>query len=336
MDATPRVDAGLSYPLARPVLLFALAVLSISAMIDGRLPQFPLWSPAQALSIAAVITVIIVVTTRRPGPLSRRQLAVAIVPALMCTALLLSLQRNGWSVLVLGYLCSYAAFLIPRGHPVAGTASAGAIFTGLVVYRYVYGIPLSVETDLVVQPFVMILACWGLFLISRSIAENRSRAVAQQFLTLAQTDTVRSASAEERRATREIPDLAEPVLRRIVAGEPLTDAMRAELIAADGAVRDLIRLDLPRHAGFAQAIAAARERGTDVRLIGSEDPSGTPLGEALARKLIALLDTEGLVRATARFLPESLGGSVSLLIEGEGWIRRYEFDPDGNLLRRTG
>lgn len=68
-------------------------------------------------------------------------------------------------------------------------------------------------------------------------------------------------------------------------------------------------------------------------MIGNEDPSAAQLREVLADRLIELLATDGLTSATVRFLPRSRGGAVSLLLEGEDWVRRYEFDSNGELLR---
>ncbi len=337
MDTTARVDAGLSHPLARPTLLFGLLMLLIAAQVGSALPLIQAWS-FELWVVAAVIALdFVLVTVRTPGRLARWQAALMAGATLAAAALLLALSHadasDRGSLYALGYLNLGVSLLLLRGHTVVATLSAVAILGGLALWGVRARLTPIAMAEYLGQPVVTLIGFWVLFLVSRSIARSRVRMTVRQLSAVTETDAARGARADEMRALAEIPERVEPLLHRIAAGEPVTGSFRADLIAADEEVRNLLKRDLPDHPGLLQGIADARARGVTVRVIGNEDPSAARLPEALAGRLIELLATDGVVRATARFLPRSRGGAVSLLLEGEDWARRYEFDSNGELLR---
>lgn len=118
----------------------------------------------------------------------------------------------------------------------------------------------------------------------------------------------------EHRALSEIPAMARPVLERITAGEVLTPAFRAEVLAVNEAVRGHIRRDLPYHAGFPGAIDAARARESP-QALGNEDPAPLRMSEDLASC------SSGTWRRRSRsrhdpFSSSPRGGFMTLLVEG--------------------
>lgn len=332
MDPTPRVDAGLSHPLARPVLLFGMLMVLIGAIITGAVPPVSHWDASLWVAFFASALSAFIVTIRRPGPLAPWQLAITAGVSLIAGIVIRLQDTSESAATLLAQMSGGAAFVILRGHPLVGTLTSGALFLSLVNWTTtelgIWG-----KAEDLVQPIIAILGCIAFFFITRSIAGNRSRTIDQQFLTIAETEFMRTVIAGEQHAMEEISQRAEPILARIAAGEPITDELHVQVRAADEDVRHLIRLDLPRHLGFLATVTEARRRGISIRLIGSEDP--THLSDALAEQLIALLSTDGLTRATIRFLSRSTGGTVSLLAEGPGWTRRYMFDPAGELLAQV-
>lgn len=336
MDTTSRIDAGLSHPLARLVLLFSLLVLLISAGVGGVVPEMAEWSAALWFAVAALITSYTAVTVRRPGRLSPVQLALVVLPGLAAAAVLFWQGSDAVFVYALGFLSLGVSLPILRGHTIVGTVSSGIVIAMLLLRTLATGIHFPHLAEQIVQPVLMLIACWVLFAVSRSIATGRAKAVAEQLRAVVVADSLLIGSVEQRRAMHEIPEIAAPLLRRIAAGEPMTDELQAEIAAADEEVRNLIRLELPHHEGLLRAVSDARRRGARVRLIGSEGPASTRISDALAERLIALLETDGLVSATARFLPRSRGGAVSLLVEREDGAQRHEFELDGTPIRREG
>lgn len=336
MDSVTRVDSGLSHPLARPTMLFGWLVLLIGALISGALPPIARWDFVSWFVIGAVTATFSVMTASRPGPLSRPQVALAAGVSFAAALLILSEANRllgETSAHALGYLNLGVSLLILRGHPLAGTLSSTALLGIMIRWGILNGMDARQQLDHLAPMLVTVVACWTLFLIGQSIAGHRSRTVAQQLRTVVESEAARNRNAGEHRALSEIPVLAEPLLQRIAEGEELTADFHAQLVEANEAVRDHLRRDLPYHAGFLRAIAEARRRGVMVRVIGNEDPASPRMSDALADRLTTLVGIEDLVGITIRFLPRSRGGTTSLLAEGPDDIRRYEFDPDGNLIR---
>lgn len=340
METTPRIDAGLSSPLARPTLLFGLLALLIAAQVGGALLPLHLWPFPIWFAVCAVTIAFSTVTAHRPGPLQRLQLVLVVGVSLAAMLLLLWNEegRGPISVYALGYLAMGVTLLIPRGHPVTGTVAAVTMLAGIVWLGARAGSGVLEHLERLAQPLAMIEAFWLLFALTRSIDGRRSRAVARQLRSVVRTDRASNRSANERRVLSEVPGLAGPLLERIAAGEALTDEFRAELIAADNALRNHIRRDLPYHPGFLYAVDQARGRGVVVQMIGAEDPATPCMHDSLAARLIDLLSTDPTVAdpitaATIRFRSAARGGTTTLLAECAGGARRYEFDAQGNLLR---
>lgn len=344
MEATPRIDAGLSNPLARPALLFGLIVLLISAQVGGVMPPVHLWPFPIWFAVCAVAISFSIVTAHRPGPLHRLQVSLVVGVSLAAMLLLLWNDdgRGPISAYSLGYLAMGVALLILRGHPVVGSVAAVMMLAGIVWLGVRTGAGVLEHLERLAQPLAMIGAFWLLFILTRSIEGRRSRAVAQQLRSVVRTDQASNRRANEQRALSEVPGLAGPLLERIAAGESLTDEFHAELLAADDALRNHIRRDLPYHPGFLHAVDQARGRGVVVQMIGTEDPATPCMHDSLAARLIELLSTNPAVAdsaaagpitaATIRFRSAARGGTTTLLAECAGGARRYEFDAQGNLL----
>ncbi|ALJ21172.1 hypothetical protein [Microbacterium sp. No. 7] len=330
MDTAGRVDAGLSRPLARPTFVFGMTAVLVGAVVTGLAPPLADWRPAHWLILVTLMTNCVVVTTRRPGRLSAPRLSLVLGLSAVTVALIVAeretvLIRGG----AIGQICLTLSLLVPRGHPVIGTlATAGALAAGLLRFSMLAGWALS-PADHVLQPLAALVACWFLFLVTRFIASRRSRTLVRELGALAAADAERAALAEERRTAREVAQRVEPLLQRIVAGEGITAALRAEAARTEEEVRELIRGDMPRHPGFRAAVAEARRRGVNVRVIGSGEPVAAVMLDGLADPLVGLLGREDVTKATIRFLPRSRDAAATVLLEGPGSLERFEFDADG-------
>lgn len=94
MDATPRVDAGLSHPLARPTLLFGLLMVVFAVQVSNRLPAgaggVAVWIAAGVIALDFTL-----VTVRKPGRLARWQVALVAGLSLAAVMLLLTQADSG-------------------------------------------------------------------------------------------------------------------------------------------------------------------------------------------------------------------------------------------------
>lgn len=321
--------------MARPTFLFGLLVLVIAGEVGGFLPQINLWSFPIWFAVFAVTLDFSIVTTRRPGNLRPAELALVISISLTAMLMVLWNHVDLWPIAApfLGYLTMGVSLLILRGHPVAGTVGAAMMLCGAIWLGVQEGLSSTSNLERLAQPLAVIGGFWLLFQLMQSIEGKRSQAVAQQLQSVVHTDENWKRKVNERRALAEIPDLAVPLLQRIAAGEALTPEFHAELIAADDALRNRIRQDLPYHAGFLKAVDRARERGVVLRILGTEEPATPSMNEGLALRLIELLDGDTVAAVTIRFQTQARGGVTTLLSESASGMRRFEFDLQGNLLR---
>lgn len=240
-------------------MLFGLLMLLVAAHVGSALPPIQGWDFPVWLTVGTIAADFVLVTVRKPGRLARWQVT-TMVGFSFAAAMLLVVPGDGGTSYraipyALGYLNLSLSLLVLRGHTVVGTLSALTILSGLALWGVRAGLNPTAQAEYLGQPTVTLVGFWMIFLVSRSIANSRVRTVAQQLSAVAETDAARGILADERRALSEIPDRVEPLLRRIASGEPLTEGFRAELIAADEEVRNLLRHDLPDHQGLLGAIA---------------------------------------------------------------------------------
>lgn len=326
---------GLSHPLARPTLMFGWVVLLIAALVGDALPPVQTWGLELWVIVAAITCVFFVVTARGPSRLPWAYTALVVVICVSIVVVLIGpcgddLGRT--TEYALGYLNVGVSFLILRGHPALGISSSAVVLGGIGWWSASEGSDLAGQADHLAEPLVTLAGFVMLYLIARHISGSMSRTIEQQLSNVAALDALRSRSLSQRRALSEIPSLVVPLLQRIAAGETLTAEFHAEVAAADEVVRNHLRGDVPFHLGFLSAVSEARRSGVSVRLIGSEETLPT-MSDGLAEQLGALLMTDEITEATIRFPPRLRGATTTLLIQGPGLARRYEFDPQGLLLR---
>lgn len=328
MESSRRIDSPLSHSLARPTLILAVLALVIGAVVGRAVPPLAAWTFAHWLVLAAVL-IDCVVVSRRSGPLPWPH-EVLMVGVTGAAALLVVLSAPaGGTGFELGLLCVGVALLILRGNIVVGTVAA------LVLLGLQAGTGAAV-TCAAAQPlgcaaasFVPVAVMWGLFLIWRAIAVNRAPVLAEQLTTVVRTDAVHGRLAHHQWIRHEVPAVVEPILRRLVEGENLTPELHGEVRAADSHVRALLRRDVPTHRELLRAIGDAQRRGVAVKVVGAEEEASGVISDALAAHLIALLEDERVTDATIRFVPQRRGGTVSILLDAGGDVRRREFAPDG-------
>lgn len=214
----------------------------------------------------------------------------------------------------------------------AGTISSLVVLTGLAGWGASQGMGMAGVLEILAQPLVTLIAFLLLYLIGCAIVGRSSRVVNLQLAAVAETDDARSNSSTYLQATREIRALVKPLLKRISDGEFLTPESHLQLMEADEVVRTYLRGDIPVHDDFLHAVCTARKNKVTVRMIGNEEAS-SQMSDVLAKQLSDLLLTDGIKETTIRFSPTSRGGMTTILIEGPEGTCRYEFDPQGNLMR---
>ena len=335
MEPTSRLDEGFAHPLARPVLLFGWIMMLVAALVGRAVPDVRSWSLELWLTILAITVTFLVVTVRRPGRL-RWPYVVLLMAVSFATVIVLLFP---WTDVPLdtkkyafGFLNMGISFLILRGRPVAGTISSLMVLAGLLGWGIGEGRDVIGLLKILAQPLVTLIAFLLFYLIGRAIAGRPSRVVNLQLAVVTETDEARSNSSTHLQAMREIRALVEPLLKRISDGELLTPEFHLQLMEADEIVRTYLRGDVPVHDDFLQAVSMARKNKVMVRVVGNEN-SSSPMSDALAKPLSELLLTNGIKEAVIRFSPPSRGGMTTILIEGPEGTCRYEFDPQGNLMR---
>lgn len=335
MEPTSRLGEGLAHPLARPVLLFGWIVMLVAALVGRAVPDVRSWGLELWLTILAITVTFLVVTVRRPGRL-RWPYVVLLMTVSFATVIVLLFP---WTDVPLdtkkyafGFLNMGISFLILRGRPVAGTISSLMVLAGLLGWGISEGRDVIGLLKILAQPLVTLIAFLLLYLIGRAIAGRRSRVFNLQLAVVTETDDARSNNSTHLQATREIRALVQPLLKRISDGELLTPEFHLQLMEADEAVRTYLRGDIPVHDDFLHAVSTARKNKVTVRMVGNEEASSR-MSDVLAKQLSDLLLSDGIKETTIRFSPASRGGMTTILIEGPEGTCRYEFDPQGNLMR---
>ncbi|WP_251438773.1 hypothetical protein [Microbacterium sp. USTB-Y] len=321
---------GLSTRTARVALVLVWATGLVQALLAGRFSV--LGGAIGVLSYALPLLGAILVTSRRPGPLSRGA-ALMVLGGVLFVALsvlaFLGVTDRGASEIWLFSANSYlAALLIIRRNTFAGVAGAVGVLAFVVVWGTATGQRPEDLVELVAPGMsaALIGALWAGVL---AVAVRRERAAAvraeREQREARAAEAVASASRSE---VAGILRLAGPPLSDLIAGRTIEAEFLRELTVVEGAIRDRIRAADLAHPRLERAIAGARARGAHVVLLGAEGAGGRPMPDALADAIIDVVEASAGITIQAR--GERPGGIVSILARlGDGPSVRILLDEQG-------
>jgi hypothetical protein len=299
----------------------------VQAVLAGRLPV--LGGAISVVSYLLPLVGAVLVTTPRPGPLPRTRALTVLAGVLMVAVSVLSfLEVTGhtaseiWLFSVNSYL---AALLIVRGNSVIGGIGTATVVM-LAVATGVIGGQRPADIASLAAPAISaaIVGVTWRFLLAAIVRHEHAASERAAF-----ADAAAHAAEDATRASRaelaEILRIAQPALTDLAAGRMIDEPFLRQLTVAEGATRDRIRASGLAHPLLAEAVAAARGRGTRVLMLGAEDPSGAQISDALAEALSELVAHAVDITIQARG-----SGVVSVLARPEGGpARRVLLDADG-------
>lgn len=315
MAGMSRVDAtssGFSSPAARWIMVL---VWCTGVLHGALLGEFSASGPWGAAAYAAALVAAILLTIRRSGPLPT-VVALVLVACAACAVVVVLIQYTGPENLWLLKFSSYVVALsIPRGNPAIG-GLGGLLIVGLGV-AWAVGMHLAPEAvlSMLANPVMSPIAGFIWLLVTRRFLgrEQRARraaaeAEARQRVAVHVLEGFRADLAE-------IRGIVQEPLERIVAGTAIDERERTRIRIAEARVRDGIRAPQLRDPALDAAIAAVRERGVEVVVLGEPDRSRR-LDPEMAAELVALVSTPSAERITVRSLPLGRRGVVSVVLEG--------------------
>lgn len=331
VDLTPKgVGAtGPGIPVALGVLA---AVLSLGIAWGAMTGAFAELSLVRILPYAVLIVGGCLLGAPGNQPLSAPRAVGVVVAALVADVLVLralTVVQDSWLLSLAYYL---VALLIARGNSIIGGIGAAVTLGYGLAWAVLSRVAPDAILELLTVPLIAIVAgvIWRLVLRQVVVRERVHRAEAVRGERQARVDA--EAVEASRRELAEIARQAEPLLDRIVAGEPLGE-LRADLRATEGAIRDRISSPGLRGAVLADAIAACRRAGVDVLLLG-EHASEVPLSPDCVEAVGALIAEAGSGRVTVRILPPGREAAASVVHEGEDGVRRTMIGADGAVVAR--
>jgi hypothetical protein len=262
---------------------------------------------------------------------------VFLLPAIAVYITALSLYRapavmDVWALDFAAYL---VAFLIARGNPVAGGVGSALIVGYALVWglnqdpsganlAFLIGIPIGCTVAGIV---------WRQVLKWIVLRERQHRSAAARAIERAKvSDEAIVLSRQERAGIRMA---VEPLLLRIVAGDPIDEAMRTRLKLAEAAIRDRIRAPHLQHPLLMDEFSRLRERGVVVVALGEPAHDGEVIDTRLAEGVVKLMADVDVARVTIRTLPEGRAASVSVVLQAAKESEQILLAADGRVLSRT-
>ncbi|MEE4024060.1 hypothetical protein V1Y59_13310 [Gordonia sp. PKS22-38] len=177
----------------------------------------------------------------------------------------------------------------------------------------------------------MILAT--LFVVMLRPMATRIRVLREEAVQRAVDDAAAQAESEENdRQVAHLDRTARPILRLVADDHEFTDTevTRARLVEAD--LRDGLRAQGWHSPRVRDAVWRARERGLAVTLLDDRVEGDTGVVHPdLEDALIGILDEATAGQVTARVVPPGRATLATILVEGGGVTRRYDYAGDGKL-----
>lgn len=298
---------------------WALVVVWLSGVAYGFIGgSLPSRSPMLILAYLACLAAALLLTTRRPAPLTVAQAGALGVCAVFSSAVSLQFEAaDSWLLQFPSYL---VAMLIPRGNPVLGGVPGAAIVALVIGWGIGAGQPPDQLVGMLADPVAALFVGY-VWLLALRYFVGRERA-ARDAAADARASEAAALAASELAASElaEIEAVVAPVLDDLAAGRAFDEAFHADVAVAEAVVRDRIRVPQLRHPRLEAALAGARRRGVRVLLVG--EPSGTTgLDDATAGTLTGLVDSVAAGAVTIRSAP---GRPLTVVLDRGGEVDRVE------------
>ncbi|MEZ5212140.1 hypothetical protein [Gordonia sp. (in: high G+C Gram-positive bacteria)] len=308
---------------------YALIVFATAAPSQW-LAQIPAWLLTSGAAIALI---------RAPGDPAPLGWTLFIASAGPVAAILVFAAvdvplRNHLEIWPLSATTALGVYLCVRGRTIAAWISimsailAAGVWADLTGQGFGYGISISL-----INLAPMVVATFFGFTIrpaARDIFALRRAGTAA-----AAAEAADNAALDERdRQLQRLDSEARPLLERLAAPRPLTDAERRSCALVEARLRDSLRapvLDAPE---LVDAVWQARTRGVEVVLLDDHGLDGAPdvVRERLVGAMVPALSGAAGGTVTIRILPPGRRVLATVLRASGDDIDRAEYDADGELI----
>lgn len=303
--------SGLSTPAARWIMVLVWCSGVLQEFLQSG------FSATGTIGISAYLATlcsVVIVTSRRPGPLSVPRAWLLVACAMFVAIVVLWQHEDSGSLWLLRFALYAVALAIPRGNSVI--AGIGGVL--LVALSAIWLLQTNVDADVVLgnlgnsitSPIVGYI--W-LFVIRRFVGQEQK---ARRSAAEAESREMATALAADafRDDLYSIRALVQGPIENISEGRQIDDAARLRIRVVEARVRDGIRAPQLRDHGLDEAIADARSRGVEIVVLGERN-GHKRLGSDLARDIRELISDVTLDRVTLRALPPGREGDVSVVLE---------------------
>lgn len=259
---------------------------------------------ASFLAVGLVTVGGIVVTRPQPDPFALRLthvvLAIVVVSSVLVSYALPDEGTLGRATWHLGANTWLLWFLILRRRILLAWCGGLGMLAVTVVWAAVAGRG-ALAGLLLASPQVLLLAIATLFGSALRRSAARINALAQRSVdAAAAAGAVEAARRIQDQRADELAEVAVPALTAIASGEPLTEAMRRDIVHVEAQLRDSVRGRALAMPPIVEAAKRARERGVNVTLL---DDRGAALSGA---QMLTIMG------ATQRALDAARGGTVTV------------------------
>ncbi len=317
--------AGLATAAARWTLCFAWLMGVASGLLSGIVTPD---NPSLALGYLMALVGAVVLTSPGDTPLSGSLASVVVVCCLTVAVIVLADNPTG-AVYLFDYASFLVALLVPRGNRWHGAVGGAVMIVGAVAWGLATGALVSTITGLVsLAVMAQVLGVVWRLVLRRTVRLtrwHRSAAAADQRAIIAAEKATRLLESE----LAEVRTVAEPVLRRIAEGHPMTEELAREVAMTEGQIRDRLRAPTFRHPALIDAIATLRSRGTDVTVVSP--PHIERIGDAAAAQIIGSLLGSTAQRVVLR--AAHVDNAVHVTLRQDGLVHTiHAGDLEGHLL----
>ena len=302
--------SGVSTPAARWIMVL---VWCSGVLQEFFQTGFSASGPLGIAAYAATLGCVVIVTSRRSGPLHVCQ-AVLLIGCAFFAAIVVLWQHDSGSLWLLRFTSYAVALAIPRGNPVIAGIGGGLLVAMSMLWLLHQGVAIDVTLGNLGNSIAsLIVGFIWLFAIRRFVGQELK---ARQSAAEAESREMATALAFDvfRDDLNGVRALVQGPIEAISAGHQIDDSARLRIGVIEARVRDGIRAPQLRDHGLDEAIAAARSRGVEIVVLG-ESNGRRRIDSNLAQELRKLLEDSTWDRVTLRILPPGREGEVSVVLE---------------------
>ncbi|CAN7160423.1 hypothetical protein LJR045_000191 [Microbacterium sp. LjRoot45] len=279
--------AGLSTPAGRAVMIFVWLCGVANGILLGYLPAEPLLALGYALALPGALAL----TTQHDRPLRPLGAGFVLACGLTMTAVSLATVDEAQRLWLVDFAAYLMALLFPRANSVFAAIGWVLQFGGVLLWIALTGQSFAGAVLLLGMPLAAYLAAgmWRV-LLARFVSlelQHRSEEAESRRQAVASEDAIREYQAQLEIVKEETTG----ILTRIAAAAPIDDALRSDVVAVEGRIRDRLRSPELQHPELVRVVEAARRRG--IRGAVLAEPSAQmqrALTDAAARQLAEAVD----------------------------------------------